>query len=184
MNRRVAARYALALMDLGEEMKLLEKIAEDLRDIETTARASRELRMVLMSPIITPDKKIAVLTEIFGKRMSDLTMKFIGLLVRKGRSEYLIATAEEFLYMLDQKRNIIHARISSATPLTEEEQMQLQAKLERLTSKRIRPDFSIDPTLRGGFLARIGDSLVDASLRHQLEVLREQFERGGAPVLN
>lgn len=184
MNRRVAARYAQALMDLGEGMKVLDKLAEDLRDIEQTARGSRELRIFLMSPIAAPDQKLRILNEIFGKRSSELTMKFITLLVRKGRSEYLVATAEEFLRMLDAKRNILHARVESATKLTEAEQMQLMAKLERMTGKRIRADFTLDPSLRGGFIARMGDEMVDASLKRQLELLREQFLQSGAPILN
>jgi len=137
-----------------------------------------------MSPVATPDQKLRILREIFGKRSSVMTLKFITLLVRKGRSEYLYATAEEFLRLLDAKRNILHARVESATKLTETEQMQLMAKLERMTGKRIRADFMIDPSLRGGFIARMGDEMVDASLKHQLELLREQFLQGGAPILN
>ena len=184
MNRRVAARYARALMDLGEERNVLDKLAEDLRDIVQTVQSSRELRIFLLSPVATPDQKLRVLSEIFGKRSSDITRKFVTLLVRKGRSEYLYATAEEFLRMLDAKRNILPARIESATKLTEAEQMQLLAKLERITGKRIRADFLLDPSLRGGFIARMGDEMVDASLKHQLELLREQFSRGGSPILN
>jgi|ERR1700733_10441613 len=184
MNRRVAARYALALMDLGEEMKVLDKIADDLRDIEVAIHASRELGMALSSPVVTPDRKLRIMREIFGNRTSEITMKFIELLVRKGRPEYILATAEEFLAMLDAKQNIVNAKVSSAIKLTEEEQTQLQAKLEKMTGKRIRPEFLLDPELRGGFIARIGDELVDASLRHQLMLLREEFKRGGSPILN
>jgi F-type H+-transporting ATPase subunit delta len=184
MNRRVAARYAIALMDLGEELKMLDQIAEDLRDIEQTVRDSRELAVLLMSPVVNPGQKLNILTEIFGKRCSELTMKFITLLVRKGRAEYLIATAQEFLRMLDVKNNVIHARIESAVKLSEEEERQLIAKLERMTGKQIRSEFFLDPLLRGGFVARMGDEMIDASLKHQLDMLREQFAQGGSPVLN
>jgi F-type H+-transporting ATPase subunit delta len=184
MNRRVAARYAIALMDLGEELNILDRIAEDLRDIELTVHGSRELALALISPVINPDQKLNVLTEIFGKRCSEMTMKFVALLVRKGRSEYLLGTAQEFLEMLDKKNNVLHARIESAIGLSEEEQRQLVAKLERMTGKHVRSEFSLDPTLRGGFIARIGDQMIDASLKHQLDLLREQFSQSGSPVLN
>ena len=184
MNQRVAARYALALMELAEEQNMLEKLAEDLRDVEATIDGSRELKIFLASPIATPEQKLKILTEIFGKRSMDITMRFMSLLVRKGRAEYVHAAAEEFLRMLDAKRNILRANIQSAATLTEEEQMQLLAQLERRTGKRIRATFDINPALRGGFVARLGDDMVDASLKHQLEVLREQFLQGGAPILN
>ena len=184
MNLRIAHRYAQALMDLGEERKTLDKISEDLYTIEATIRDSRELRVMLASPVVKPDQKLKVLIEIFGKQLYLETMSFISLLVRKGRAEYLFVTAEEFRRMLDAKRNILHAEITSAIDLTEDQRMTLQAKLENLTGKRIRPEFQTDATLRGGFTARIGDQMVDASLRSQLELLREQFKHGGAPVLN
>lgn len=184
MNRRVAARYAIALMDLGEQLKQLDKIAEDLRDVESTMRHSRELRVALMSPVVHQSQKHKIVTELFGKRFSEITMKFMDLLIQKGRAEFLLVTAEEFLRMLDENRNIVHAEVRSAVELTEAEQMQIMAMLERMTNKRIKSDFMIQADLRGGFVARIGDQMVDASLKHQLEVLREQFKTGGAPVLN
>ena len=184
MNRRVANRYAMALMDLGIERNALDKIAEDLREVETTIRGSQEFKVVLMNPVITPDRKLALLTEIFGKRFDTITMSFIALLVKKGRAEFLFATAEEFLDMLDAKNNVVRAQISSATTLNADEQGEIQKKLETLTGKIVQAGFTIDPSLRGGFVARIGDRMVDASLRHQLEMLREQFKKGGAAVLN
>ena len=141
MNRRVAARYAIALMDLGEELNVLDQVAEDLRDIEHTVRDSRELAVFLMSPVVNPNQKLKILIEIFGKRCGELTMKFITLLVKKGRAEYLVATAQEFLRMLDVKNNVIHARIESAVKLSEEEERQLIAKLERMTGKQVRSEF-------------------------------------------
>ena len=184
MNRRVAARYATALMELGEELKQLDKIAEDLRDIESTMHGSRELRLALLSPVVSQDQKQKIVTELFAKRFSNVTIKFMDLLIQKGRAEFLLATAEEFLEMLDAKRNIVHAEVRSAINLTEAEQMQIQAMLERMTSKRIKSEFMTDEELRGGFVARIGDQMIDASLKHQLEMLLEQFKTGGAPVLN
>lgn len=184
MNSRIAHRYALALIGLAEEHKILDKVAEDMHAIQDTLHGSRELRVVLSSPVLTPDKKQRVLNELFGKQLSKPTLSFMELLVRKGRAEYLAATAENFLFMLDSRRGIVAAKITSASPLSEDQQIQLQAKLERMTGKRIRPIFGVNPELRGGFLARIGDELVDASLANQLEILREEFKHGGAPILN
>jgi F-type H+-transporting ATPase subunit delta len=163
---------------------MLEKVAEDMHAIAETLHASRELRVVLSSPVVTPDKKKKVLHELFAKQLSKATLSFVDLLVSKGRAEYLASTADQFLTMLDDRRGIVSAQIKSARELSEEQQMQVQAKLERMTGKRLRPKFTVDPELLGGFVARIGDELVDASLAHQLEALREQFKHGGSPILN
>ncbi|HEY3874687.1 MAG TPA: ATP synthase F1 subunit delta [Candidatus Kapabacteria bacterium] len=183
MNRRVAARYALAIMELGQERNELDRIAEDLRDVQATIHGSRELLLLLISPVIAPDSKLKVLNELFGKRCGEVTMKAIALLIKKGRSEYLLGTAEEFLRMLDAKNGVLGAKIESAISLTPNEQKAIVTKLEAMTGKKLRPQFSTDPKLRGGFVARMGDEMIDASLRHQLEMLREQFAQG-APILN
>jgi F-type H+-transporting ATPase subunit delta len=171
-------------MDLGEELHSLDKIAEDFLTIEATVHGSRELRAMLHSPVVKPLQKQSILQEIFGKQLHPETLSFITLLVKKGRSELLMATAQEFRRLLDVRRNITTAQVTSAVALTEAEQLTIQAKLESMSGKRVRSTFSIDPSLKGGFTARIGDTLVDASLKHQLEILREQFQRGGSAVLN
>ena len=110
-------------------------------------------------------------------------MKTIALLIKKGRSEYLLGTAEEFLRMLDAKNGVLSAEVESAVSLTPDEEKQIVATLEAMTGKKLRPQFTTDPKLRGGFIARMGDDMIDASLRHQLDLLREQFAQG-APILN
>src|SRR5579885_2882891 len=104
MSRRIASRYALALIGLADERKVLDKVAEDMHSIYDVLHDSRELRVVLRSPVVVIDKKLHILTEIFSKRLTPETMAFMTLLVKKGRSEYLLMTAEEFLAMLDERR--------------------------------------------------------------------------------
>jgi F-type H+-transporting ATPase subunit delta len=184
MDLRAAHRYAQALMDLAEETKSLDRLAVDMASIEETIHSSKPLRAMLASPIVRGEQQIAVLNEIFGKQVGAELMSFMRLLVKKGRAGLLLGTAEEFRKMLDVRRNITSATITSATPLSEDQSMIIQAKLENMTGKRIRAMFTTDPALRGGFIARIGDTLIDASLKHQLELLHEQFKTGGAPILN
>lgn len=184
MNLRAAHRYAQAIMDLGEELKSLDRISSDMASIEETIHNSKPLRAMLASPVVRPEQQLKVLNEVFGKQLSAELMSFMGLLVKKGRGGLLLGTAEEFRRMLDVKRNITTATITSAQALSEDQSMIIQAKLENMTGKRIRATFNLDPALKGGFVARIGDTLIDASLKHQLEVLHEQFKTGGAAILN
>jgi F-type H+-transporting ATPase subunit delta len=139
---------------------------------------------MLHSPVIKPEQQMKILTELFAKQVGAELMSFMTLLVGKGRGALLYATTQEFRKMLDAKRNIRTATITSAKPLSEDQSMIIQAKLENMTGKRIRATFNTDPALKGGFVARIGDTLIDASLRHQLEVLHEQFKTGGSAILN
>jgi F-type H+-transporting ATPase subunit delta len=171
-------------MDIGEEQKTLDRISLDMSAIEETIHNSKPLRAMLASPVVKHEQKLAVLNEVFSKQVSPEVISFMALLVKKGRAGLLAGTAEEFRKMLDVRRNITSATVTSAKPLSEDQSMIIQAKLETITGKRVRPTFTIDPLLKGGFVARIGDTLIDASLKHQLEVLHEQFKTGGSPILN
>lgn len=171
-------------MDLAEERKTVDHIAQDMASIEETIHNSKPLRSMLASPVIRAEQQLKILTEVFGKQVGAEVMSFLTLLVKKGRAGLLLGTAEEFRKMLDVKRNITSATITSATALSEDQSMIIQAKLESMTGMRIRATFNTDPALKGGFLARIGDTLIDASLKHQLEMLHEQFKTGGSPILN
>jgi F-type H+-transporting ATPase subunit delta len=183
MQARVAQRYAQALMDIGTDANMLDRIAKDMLLIEETINGSHELRSVIASHAVRPYQKRKVLEAIFSKHIAKEVSAFIELLVSKGRGEMLIGAAEEFRRLLDLKMNIVVATVTSAVALSENEQSIIHQKLEQITGKKVRTIFSIDPKLRGGFIARIGDTLIDASLKHQLDLLRQQFKTGGA-VLN
>jgi len=184
MDHRAALRYAQALMDLGEQLNTLDQIAEDMQTVEESISGSRELRAFLESPVVRAAPRLKVLHELFEKRLHREVMLFIDLIVKKDRSAILAATAEEFRKLLDKKRNVVHAQVRSAVSLDKSEEQIIHAKLESMTGKIVLASFTVDPTVKGGFVARIGDTLIDASLQHQLEILREQFKHGGSAVLN
>jgi F-type H+-transporting ATPase subunit delta len=184
MNKRAAQRYAQALFEAAEQLEKLDVIFGDMQAIGMTLAGSRELRTLLASPIVKPDLKLRVLEEIFAKQISTESMKFIKLLVKKNRENLLMETTVEFRLLHEAKRGILHANVESAVELRETERAEITTKLEAMLGKKITPTFTIDPAIRGGFVARIGDTLIDASLRHQLEILREQFRHGGSAILN
>ncbi len=184
MNHRVAVRYAKALFETGRERATLETLSGDMTAIQQTIHDSRELRAILASPVVKGELKLGVLAEIFGKQVSAETMAFISLLVKKGREGDLYAVTLEFAGMMDRLQGVVSAQITSALALSQAEQDAITARLQQMSGKRVRTSFDTDPALRGGFIARMGDTLIDASLKHQLEALREQFLHGGTPILN
>lgn len=178
MDNRIALRYASALVSIGKEKGTMEALAKDLNMISDTLHSSGDLRAVMHSPVIRPDAKRKVLLEIFKSHLSADTMSFIDLLVKKGRPELLVSVASEFQRLLDVENNVINADITSARELDEAAKKQIVAKLEERTGLKVRARYVIDPKIRGGFVAKIGDTLIDASLQHQLEMLRKDFKSG------
>lgn len=184
MESRISQRYAIALMDIGTEQKLVDTFAKDMAFLHQTLHDSTQLRSMLHSPVIRPDIKRKVLTELFGSRISKDSMMFIDLLVTKGRASLLAGVAEEFQKLLDLDTNTVNADITSATELDAKDKDALVAKLHAMVKLTIRPHFHVDPSIRGGFVAKVGDTLIDASLQHQLENLREEWKHAASASVN
>lgn len=178
MDQRIALRYAQALMDVGKEKKSVAEIAGDMKVVHDALAEVHELKAMLHSPVIRPDVKRKVVHEVFGKHVSKDVMLFMDLLLKKGRGDVLDMTTVEFLRLLDIDTNTVSAIITSARTLDESAKQQIVTKLEKLSAKKVRAAYAVDASLRGGFIAKVGDTLIDASLQHQLENLREDFKQG------
>ena len=176
MDQRIALRYAQALMDIGKEKNSVNEIAGDMKVVFDALHDVHELKAMLHTPVIRPDIKRKVIHEVFQKHVSKDVMIFMDLLLRKGRGDVLDMTATEFLRLLDVDTNTVSATVTSARALDESAKQQIVSKLEKLTTKKVRASYAVDAALRGGFVAKVGDTLIDASLQHQLENLREEFK--------
>ena len=128
--------------------------------------------------MIDKETKKRVLGEIFGKRIGPIMLRFLNLLTEKNREGDLLAIIEQFTRLLDEKRGIVRVEVTSAVQLTETESNRLKEHLERYTGKKVVPSFRLDPTVLGGFVVRLDDRIMDATLAHQLDLLRERFLEG------
>jgi len=175
---RASRRYALALMGVAEEQNAVDRIASDLELIDSTLRVSRELRHLIASPVVNPSKKKGAIHAIFGERIGGETRVFIDLLVDKERASLLPEIAEQFARLRDDKEGIVNVDVTSAAELAPAQRQNLRANLERYTGKKVRVRVSLDGSLKGGLRVQIGDTVLDASVRRQLELLRLKFLEG------
>lgn len=182
-NTRVARRYAKGLMAVAEESKTLDRISTDLDLIHQILKDSREFRLLLSSPIISAEKKKSVLSELLGSRVSQGTMTLLNLLTAKGREALLGDLVEEFHALRDERLGIINVDVKTAVEFTPPQEKSLQDQLEQYTQKKVRVRFSVDKAIRGGLVVQIGDTVLDASIKRQLELLRERLAEGG-PLSN
>src|SRR5687768_9780825 len=116
-NTGVASRYAKSLLQLAVEQKLLEEVYADMKLILDTMSKTRELGILLKSPIINPDKKVAIIEEVFGPLLNKLSLLFITTLVTKGREDLVDIIAPEFLRQYRIHKNIVTAKVTTAVPL-------------------------------------------------------------------
>lgn len=175
---RVARRYAEALLDLAEEQKELDRAGADLQVIQRAAQGSHELVLFLKSPVINKDKKRTIFAQLFKPRASTLTMNFLGLLIERGREDILLEIIDQFSALRDERQGIVHVEVKAATELTDGQTKQLQKRLESYTKKKVRFSFRMAKQLKGGFVAKVGDTVFDGSVQRQLELMKECFVQG------
>ncbi len=179
MNEKtIARRYAQALYEEAERANRMEEVDGDIALIQSSLSGSRELVRFFESPVIPRDKKESIVKQLFGKRVHPDTLHFLDLLIEKKRESIFPEIVQMYGELRDHHLGIMEAHARVAQPLSEEEEKRLRAALERKTGKRIRLQVEQDPGLIGGLIVRIGDTVYDGSVRHQLVSLREQFAQG------
>ncbi|TSD62663.1 F0F1 ATP synthase subunit delta [Inquilinus sp. KBS0705] len=171
----VALRYAKALIDLAEEQKALEAVKNDMELLLKTVKANPELGAVLANPIISHSKKIHILADVFGTKVSKVSIAFFNIMVNKGRGEVLYTTAQEFVGLYDIKNHITNARVTTAAPLSAANKQKMQADVQAAIGGTVKLTDKVDPTLIGGFVLTVGDRQVDTSIATSLKKLKKEF---------
>jgi F-type H+-transporting ATPase subunit delta len=176
MPQAVSIRYARALVDAvvapGAAVDPRQALTE-LRTINGIIDGSGDLRNVLYSPAVSNSKKRAVVSRLGDTiPLSRLVRNFVFVVIDHRRTHILGDMAEAFETALDERMGVVRAEVKSAAPLTERQQADLQQELSRVAGKQVRCEFSIDPELIGGVVARIGSTVYDGSVRSQIETLR------------
>ena len=177
-NQIVARRYAQALYEEAAREQRVEHVDEDIALIREALETPRELVIFFESPVISRQKKKAVVQALFAERVEPTTVSFLRLLIEKKREALFADVVQAYRALRDEQLGIVEARARVAAPLNEDEQRVLVQALERLTSARIRLEVEQDAGLVGGLVGRIGDTVYDGSVRHQLTSLRERMEYG------
>jgi F-type H+-transporting ATPase subunit delta len=179
MARRdsAARRYAEAAFEVGTRDGTLETWRAEL-DAGAARLGGEEVMHVLANPAIPIEQRANALTGLLADTASAPVQNLIQLLLRRGRIEQLPRVAAEFRRLDDRRQGITHATATSATALTPDEVRALSARLEQSTGGRVALDVQVDPSLLGGLVVRVGDRLIDGSVRGRLERLRNQLISG------
>ncbi len=177
MSALVGRRYAVALYEIAKEQNKVDDFAKDCNLIATIFKNSKELLNAVKSPITNQEKKTALLKAIFSGRVGKPLEDAMMLLVKKGRASLIPDVMKAFEDILDEQSGIMTVRVESAIPLNESEKQAIAQKLEAVSGKKIRIENKVNPELIGGFTARIGDTVIDGSVKHKLERLKEELRQ-------
>jgi len=176
-NPRLAARYAKSVLDLAIEKGQLEEVYNDMLFLQQAFRSSRELVIMIKSPVIKADKKDKVLEAITAGRVSVITSSFNKLLLSKGREFYLPEIITAFIDQYKVYKGIHMVKLTTAVPVGEELKKSIMDKIGADKNlKNIELVTAVNEDLIGGFVLEIGDELVDASIAFDLNNIRKQFQ--------
>lgn len=171
---RAAIRYAKAVLSLAQDKQATDSVQKDMQSIIATVNDSAELRMVLNSPLIKNDVKLASLREIF-KSVGEITQKVFDVLVENKRVNLLAEVAKQYIVLFDQLNNRQVAKVITAVPLDKSLTDKVQAKVKELTGNEANIENIIDEGIIGGFILRVGDLQYNASIANKLTSLRREL---------
>ncbi len=168
-EQSVVKRYARALY---EEAAGEARIGTDMRLIGATLEQSPALAASLQSPVLEREAKFAAVRAVFAERLHPLSMQFLRLVIERRRENQLPEMTIAYASLCDAESGVLTAQVRTCLDLSERQKADLMAALEQHTGHGIRLDIHTDSTLMGGMVVRIGDTVFDGSVSHQLERLR------------
>lgn len=174
-EKKVSLRYAKAIFEVAKDKSLLDVCYNDMKLVRTMINSSKELRVLLKSPIINKTKKKAVFEGLFKNQVCELTFGFLNLLTDKQREALTVDIVNQFEILFNEEKHIQVVDITTAIELTDTLKQKIMAKLTEVTGKIIQPNYSINSELKGGLLIRMDNWVYDATIAHQLDLLRQQL---------
>ena len=172
-----ARRYAEAVFELGQRDGTLDRWLDDLR-VAADVVAQPDVARVVDNPTIPLAARRDVLARLLGSRISPQAHNLTLLLAQQGRLSSVPAVAAEYKRLVDRERGVVVATVTSAVELEPAELEAIGARVREMTGARAEVATAIDPDLIGGVTVRIGDRLIDASVRGRLERLRDRIVAG------
>jgi F-type H+-transporting ATPase subunit delta len=172
-----ARRYAEAAFELAKRDDSFDKWRDDLRNANALLGEERVSRIV-DNPALPFADRHKVIDDLLEKRIGKPVRNLISLLAERSRLELLPAIVAEYQRLLNRERGIATAIVTSAAELSRDEQRALEERLREMTGSDVELDVRIDEGLIGGLTVRVGDRLLDASVRGRLERLRDQLVAG------
>ncbi|MEX2256630.1 MAG: ATP synthase F1 subunit delta [Acidimicrobiia bacterium] len=167
--------YAKAMLEVASASGHLEGIEDDLFRFARTFEGSDDLRLALTDPQLPIERRIAVIDQLMDGKALQASTALVGMVVAVGQASELPAIVERFVELAASERDHEVAEVRSAIPLDDTQVQRLAAALSKATGKTIEVKVIIDPAVLGGLVARVGDTVIDGTVRHRIEEMKEQL---------
>ena len=172
IKSQVGRRYSKAIFEIAEEKKQVKEIYEMLNSAMVLYRTDKEFKNFILNPLIDNEQKKSVLNEIFGKDNSE-NLNILLYILDKGRMSCIKYIVAEYLKIYYRKNKILDVKATFTKELTDEQKKKLIDKLSQKTGKEINLEIKIDKDILGGGIIKIGDKIIDGSIRRELDNWRK-----------
>lgn len=173
-GNRAAIRYAKAILDEATSKNAAAQVNDDMVAIAATLEGSHELQVFIQNPTISAEMKESVLLEVFDA-VNPVTKSLFHLLFVNKRFEILAAIAVNFQQQFDEMNGVEVAKVTTAFEIDAALEAQIMAKIATFSNKKITIENTVDPSIIGGFILRIGDQQYNASVANRLQELKREF---------
>ena len=174
---RAALRYAKSLFGLALEKNTLEQCRQDMQFIADTCANSRDLTLLLKSPIIKTDQKLSIFKEGFYYKISEVSVSFVNIITNKKRESLLEGIANSFITLYKAHKNIESATVTTAFPLDETLRKKVTDFIKTHGEKEVDLTEEVDEKIIGGAIIRMGDKQIDASVKKAITELKQTFSK-------
>lgn len=172
IKSQVGRRYSEAIFEIAEEKNQVKEIYEMLNSAMVLYRTDKEFKNFILNPLIDNEQKKSVLNEIFGKDNSE-NLNILLYILDKGRMNCIKYIVAEYLKIYYRKNRILDVKATFTKELTDEQKKKLIDKLSQKTGKEINLEIKIDKNILGGGIIKIGDKIIDGSIRRELDNWRK-----------
>ena len=177
----IGRNYAETLLFLARREKEAEEWGTLIEAVAEGMREDRMLRTFLESPKIAAAQKIEIIQKALGKRVPHLFLRFLETVILKRRQMVIPSIASEYRALIDESEDRVHATVVVAREQAEPEKDALKRQLSRLFGKKVVPHYSVNPAILGGVIVKVGDTVMDGSVRRRLATLRSRMLATVAP---
>ncbi len=179
-NIKIARKYSNALLDSAMESGLADKVYNDLLFVNETINSNYDLKNALLNPIVSLEDKKEITKNIFGIHVEKITLDFIFVLTDNGRLNILNEAVNQYIIEYNKLNNIVKPVVISAIELNEVQKGRIVEKLENKLTKKVLPEYQINPDIIGGLIIEIGDRTIDSSLKTKFDNMKKQLTKGNS----
>lgn len=172
---KISGRYAKALFDFANEQKIVEEVYADMNLINSTYTSCPDFATAMRSPIIRPDKKIKIFTEIFSTKINTISLNYLSIIFKKGRELHIHDIVYQYVKLYKAHHNIKEVTVVTPIGISNKIREQLINRLSSQLNATIELFEKIDASLIGGMVVKVEDQLIDTSISGKIKRLEQEF---------